>query len=174
MDVQEAPLATYLREHLAGSYAAEAIANRVIERSDDTGTRAFLERFVTDIVKDRSEIEALLEDLDDGRGLVRRALDAATEAAGKAADMASPSPGDFADLEALALGVWGKRLLWGTLARLAEVDPRFQGIPLDALMERAERQEKELIRLRHKAIVPSLAPRSGEGTGGIAALDRQL
>jgi hypothetical protein len=68
------------------------------------------------------------------------------------------SPGTFADLEALAIGVWGKRLLWGTLSRLADVDKRLGELPLDDLIADAERQEVELLRLRQEVIVPSLAP----------------
>jgi hypothetical protein len=49
-------------------------------------------------------------------------------------------------------------LLWGTLGRLAEVDDTFAQKPIDALIDQAERQEKELLRLRHEAIVPALAP----------------
>ena len=67
-------------------------------------------------------------------------------------------PAEVAELEALAIGIWGKRLLWGTLNKLAEIDERFSTVPTDALSDRAERQEIEMLRLRQDAILPSFAP----------------
>jgi hypothetical protein len=99
-----------------------------------------------------------MESLDRDRSLIRRGLDVATDLAGMAGELAATaSPGPFADLEMLAVGVWGKRLLWGTLLKLAEVDERFRSLPLADLSDSADRQEIELLRLRNDAIVPSLS-----------------
>jgi len=69
---------------------------------------------------------------------------------------AVPSPRPFSDLEALAIGVWGKRLLWGALIELSDVDDRIAELPLHDLTEQAERQEVQLFRLRSDSVVSSL------------------
>ena len=56
------------------------------------------------------------------------------------------------DLEALAIGVWGKRLLWGTLARVAAYDPRLAVLDADRLAAQAETEEREILRLRSAEI----------------------
>jgi hypothetical protein len=83
-----------------------------------------------------------------------RAAGAAAEMAGRVGTVGSPKP--FTDLEALAIGVWGKRLLWGALIELSEVDERIASLPLSDLSDQAERQEVELLRLRSESIRSSL------------------
>jgi hypothetical protein len=69
---------------------------------------------------------------------------------------AAPAPRPFSDLEMLAIGVWGKRLLWGALKELSDVDDRIAELPIDQLTDQAERQEVELLRLRSDVVAPSL------------------
>jgi hypothetical protein len=162
MRIEEGPLRTYLQGHAAGSVAGEGIATRLRDTTEDAATKDFLSGFIEDVREERRILEELLEQVDDA-GLMRRGLDVAADVAAKAGRLAEPaSPGSFADLEALAVGVWGKRLLWGTLRSLAEVDDTFRSIPVDELSDRAERQEIELLRLRQDAIIPTLASRRVE------------
>jgi hypothetical protein len=157
--LDEGSLAAYLRNHIAGSESAEGLAQRLLKGDEhDEDVKRFLEGFIDEIREERGYVESIMEGLDRDRSLIRRGLDAATELAGMAGELvATVSPGPFADLEALAVGVWGKRLLWGTLLKLAEVDERFQRLPLADLSDQAERQEVELLRLRDDSIVPSLS-----------------
>ncbi len=157
--LDEASLAAYLQSHRTGSESAEGLARRLLEGDEhDEDVRSFLTGFIGEIREERGYVESIMERLDRDRSLIRRGLDAATELAGMAGELATTvSPGLFADLEALAVGVWGKRLLWGTLLKLAEVDERFRSLPLADLSDQAERQEGELLRLRNDAIVPSLS-----------------
>jgi hypothetical protein len=60
------------------------------------------------------------------------------------------------DLEVLAIGVWGKRLLWGTLARATTHDPRLAVLDADRLACQAEAEERELLRLRSDEIERAL------------------
>ncbi|MGZ8631729.1 MAG: hypothetical protein ACXWZF_12310 [Actinomycetota bacterium] len=62
--------------------------------------------------------------------------------------ISEPVPSLLEDLEALAVGVWGKRLLWGATARKAAEDRRLVDIEIERLVEMAEAQEIELLRLR--------------------------
>jgi hypothetical protein len=156
--IREDALGTYLREHIAASHAAEDLSGRLIERTEDPQADEFLRRFVEEIQEERAHLEALLEPIDDDRGLIRKGIDVATGIAGKAESLVNLAlPAQVAELEALAIGIWGKRLLWGTLKRLAEIDERFSAVPADALSDRAEWQERQMLRLRQDAIIPSFA-----------------
>jgi hypothetical protein len=158
MKVEEGPLRTYLQGHLAGSHAGESVASRLREQTDDLETTEFLDRFIQEIREERAVLEDILDDVGN-ETLLRRGLDIAAEVVGKAGRIAaSASPGSFAELEALAVGVWSKRLLWGTIKRLAEVEATFGRVPVDELSDRAEQQERELLRLRQSAIVLELVP----------------
>jgi len=111
---------------------------------------------VEEIQEERAHLIALLEPIEDDRGLIRKGIDVATSIAGKAESLVNLAlPAQVAELEALAIGIWGKRLLWGTLKKLAEIDERFSAVPADDLSDRAEQQEKEMLRLRQDAIIPS-------------------
>ena len=65
-----------------------------------------------------------------------------------------PVPSLLEDLESLAVGVWGKRLLWGALARRAMEDARLADIEIEVLVEQAEAQEFEILRLRDDELQP--------------------
>jgi hypothetical protein len=154
--VDEDTLGSYLREHIAASHAAEDLSGRLIDRSEDPQATEFLRRFVEEIQEERAHLIALLEPIEDDRGLIRKGIDVATSIAGKAESLVNLAlPAQVAELEALAIGIWGKRLLWGTLKKLAEIDERFSAVPADDLSDRAEQQEKEMLRLRQVAIIPS-------------------
>jgi hypothetical protein len=156
--VHEDILSTYLREHIAASHAAEDLSARLIDRNEDPQAVEFLRRFVDEIREERTYLVSLVEPMADDRGLIRKGIDVATDIAGKAESLINLAlPAQVAELEALAIGIWGKRLLWGTLKKLAEVDERFSTVPADDLSDRAERQEIEMLRLRQEAILSSFA-----------------
>lgn len=156
--IREDALGIYLREHIAASHAAEDLSGRLIDGSEDPQVDEFLRRFVEEIQEERAHVAGLLESIEDDRGVVRKGIDVATGIAGKAERLVNLAPpGQVAELEALAIGIWGKRLLWGTVKKLAEIDERFSAVPTDALIDRAEQQEREMLRLRQEAIIPSFA-----------------
>lgn len=159
--LDESSLATYLQAHEAGSRAAEGTAKQLLARDDvDADARATLRTFIVEIRIERAHLTSLLERLDRDESLMHRGFQAAAvvaDLAGKLAAMSSPKP--FSQLEALAVGVWGKRLLWGALIELSVIDERIAELPLDALTEQAERQEVELLRLRSDAVLSSLTSR---------------
>jgi hypothetical protein len=156
--LDESGLATYLQAHEAGSHAAEGVAKRLLGRDDvDADAKAFVREFIVEIRVERAHLTSLLERLETDQSLIRRGLRAAAgvaDAIGRVA--AAPAPRPFSDLEMLAIGVWGKRLLWGALKELSDVDDRIAELPLDQLTDQAERQEVELLRLRSDVVAPSL------------------
>ena len=118
----DALLASYFDEHLAGAGAAIEITERL---RDDDAMQSIVKRTV-------------------------RLMGGILAQVRERSPLASP-PSRMEDLEALAVGIWGKRLLWGTVARLALHDDRFGGLDVATLARRAEEQEKTVLRLRDDA-----------------------
>ena len=155
--IDEAALGAYLRHHVAGSDAAEGMARSLLDRELDQDVRSFLEGFIESLDSERAFVITALDKLDEGPGLLERGMGMATGIATKVMDaVPGGAPSDLEGLEALALGVWGKRLLWGTLKTVAELDDRFRALPLDELSDQADDQERELVRLRQGAIIASV------------------
>jgi hypothetical protein len=142
---QESPSAerlhTYLNDHLAGSVAAIELLDDLIEHhSEDRFARTFRDL--------RDEIQA---DQDTLRDLIRKlgAKESAIRKAGawlaekfsrvKIGD-ADDSAGLLQGLEALALGITGKQLLWRSLAAMAPNFPALQGTDFSELETRAHDQ----------------------------------
>jgi hypothetical protein len=139
---QESPSAerlhTYLNDHLAGSVAAIELLDDLIEHHSE-------DRPFRDL---RAEIQV---DQDTLRDLVRKlgAKESAMRKAGawlaekfsrvKIGD-ADDSAGLLQALEALALGITGKQLLWRSLAAIAPKFPALQGTDFSELETRAHDQ----------------------------------
>ena len=63
----------------------------------------------------------------------------------------------FVELDVLAMGIEGKKLLWTTLRDLADLDSRLPDVDFDNLIERAERQRADLEPFRVRAGVEAFA-----------------
>ena len=153
MSEQESPSAerlhTYLNDHLAGSVAAIELLDDLIEHhSGDRFGKAFRDL--------RDEIEADQESL---RDLIRKlgAKESAMRKAGAwlAEKFSRVKIGDADDgagllqaLEALALGITGKQLLWRSLAAIAPNFPALQGMDFSELEKRAHDQFEHVETLR--------------------------
>lgn len=161
-EIDEAALGAYLRHHVAGSEVAERMARSLLERELDPEVKSFLERFTGSLIGERAFVLTALDQLSEGPGLIERGLGMATGVATKVKDaVPGGTPSDLEGLEALAVGVWGKRLLWGTLKTIATFHDGLRTLPLDDLSEQAESQERELIRLRQRSIVASVMRQRG-------------
>ena len=145
-------LAIYLNDHLAGSTGGLELARRALSANRGTAFEAPLERLATEIAEDR---EALLDVMD--RLGARR--DPLKQWAGWLAEKAARlktngrllgySPlSRVVELEVLALGIEGKRLLWRALDQVAAGDPRLDGVDLAALRRRADGQRRLVERQR--------------------------
>jgi hypothetical protein len=146
-------LAAYLGDHLAGARTAIELAERCASTGPDDGIGRSLSRFVDEVREDESALRSLAEALDVEPPLTRRAAGLAGMLGVAARDILpddDPALRRLEDVEALCVGVWGKRLLWSTLLRLD--DPRLERFELARLAERADEQERELLRLRELAI----------------------
>jgi uncharacterized protein YukE len=150
---QESPggerLHTYLNDHLAGSVAAIELLEKLIEQHSE-------DRFAKTFRDWRAEIQADQETL---RDLIRKlgAEESAIRKAGawvaekfsriKVGDL-DDSAGLLQALEALALGITGKRLLWRSLAAITPNFAALQGTDFGELEKRAQEQFERVETLR--------------------------
>jgi hypothetical protein len=145
-------LEKYLNDHLAGSVVGLDIAKRCASRSDDPELQDALRGVVEQIERDQEYLRLVMDDLGFHLSVTKEAAAIAGTWAGWVRNkwFTQEALGQLEDLEALCIGVWGKRLLWGALGRVAEQDKdtALDGPELDRRAASAEAQEKELLRLR--------------------------
>ena len=144
-------LIAYLRDHLTGSDAAIRVVQRLRSTHHDTDGSLF-HRLFMEFEEDRSVVHTVLVQLGaSGRSLKR----AAGVASGAVLSVtAGGEPGDlslFRTLEALAIGVQGKRCMWRALQNLHGI-PRVHGADFVELEAKAIRQW-EAIEERRRALV---------------------
>lgn len=153
-------LGTYLNDHLAGATAALELLDRLAESYAGSELGRFVAGLRADIDADREELADLVWRLDLGGRRTRQAM---AWLAGKAADLklrlddrGGGSFRLFEALEALSLGIEGKRLLWRTLAALEGDDPALHGLDYGRLIARAGEQRKRVEEVRRQAAAQAL------------------
>jgi hypothetical protein len=155
--MDDTQLRRYLEDHLSGADVALTIARRLERRHPGTPISTAMARLASDIRHERAIVSAALQRVDAPADPVRRAIGIVGSIGRLAASLPfMPEPSLLEDLEALAVGVWGKRLLWGAMGRVRESEGGFDGIDLDELATMAENQEREILALRQDAIVEVL------------------
>jgi hypothetical protein len=152
MDVER--FAGYLNDHLGGSEAALKITDRLIDKHGDDEIGAYMRSLRAEIEEGQAAIRTALDLLGHDESILSRSVGMVGGMLMWVRDAApiGSAPTLLEDLEALAIGVWGKRLLWGTLARAAVHDARFAVLDADRLAAQAEAEERELLRLRSDEI----------------------
>ena len=151
-------LRTYLGDHLAGARLGTETAERCADGSDGELER-YLRGFLDQIAEETATLRSTLDLLEVSPPATRQAL---TKAGAVVNVVREALPGGYTplrrleDLEALCVGVWGKRLLWSTLIRVASTDGRLGAMPYAELAEHAERQERELLAWRDRAAADAL------------------
>jgi hypothetical protein len=144
----------YIEGHLAGAAVGHAVATRLAETHRGTDIGTTMDTLVEEIEEERAIVQSAIERLPAKPDLMRRAAKMVGGATAKAAALPFvPEPSLLEDLEALAVGIWGKRLLWGALRRADLPEGDFSDLPLDHLAEKAEHQEREVLRLREDLLV---------------------
>ena len=145
-------LGTYLNDHLAGAVVALELLETLTAAHAGTPLADFFVPLSNAIAADRRELEGLLKDLQIGESRTRKAsawlAEKFTELKLRLDD---PTVGEFRlfeSLEALSLGIEGKRSLWLVLAALAERMPALQSLDYARLLERAEDQRRLVEDLR--------------------------
>lgn len=148
-------LATYLNDHLAGSVAAIELLEYLEKAHESTAMEWFFAELRADIETDRRELEALMDRLRIAKSRPRRVAAWLTEKVTQLKlRLDDPSGGPLRlleALEALALGIEGKRSLWRALAAAADAAPGLQGIDYERLAQRAEKQRERVEEARLEA-----------------------
>jgi hypothetical protein len=146
-------LATYLNDHLAGAVAAIELLTHIEAAHAGTATAHFLAELRADVEADRQELEALMGRLhipvSRSRAAMAFLVEKATRLKLRLDDSAEGALRLLEVSEAVALGIEGKRALWGALAAAAEAAPALQVADYARLAQRAEeqRQRVETVRL---------------------------
>jgi hypothetical protein len=134
-------LATYLNDHLAGSVAALGLLDHLVETTGGTRHEAFFRDLRVEVAADQDVLRTLLEKLSAPESTLRKAGAWLMEKAARAKLRVDGSAGSAMErleaLEALLLGITGKRALW--LALAASVAP-LENVDFAMLIGRAEQQ----------------------------------
>jgi hypothetical protein len=136
----------YLNDHLAGSVVGARLAERCRTRAAPE-PRTLLQDLVFEIEEDRRTLVRVMDAVGARRHRVKLAAAALMGSLGRLKHDFPPAtpPGvrQLEDLEALSLGIEGKRLLWTALQEGAE-DPRLRGFDFAELERRAGDQRERL------------------------------
>jgi hypothetical protein len=142
----------YLQEHLAGSEAGSRIVKSLKRQHPHDDLRDVMTRFERQFDEEQEVLRTVIHRLGGGSGpsIVAQmfGLAGSMVAVAQRVVVGDPAPSLLEQLESLAVGVWGKRLMWGAIARKASEDPRLADLEIDRLIEMAESQEFDLLRLR--------------------------
>ena len=147
-------LATYLRDHLAGADSAIQIVQGLSNTYGGGPEGALFESLSEQFREDRGVVEGLLTELGYTSQSVKRLAGRATGSALRM--VAGGAPGDlslFRTVEALAIGVQGKRCLWRAAQALGAV-PHPPGRRSFVELEADAVRQWEAIERHRRALVP--------------------
>jgi hypothetical protein len=153
--LSEEALSVYLNDHLAGSVAAVDMIEQAMDRNKATPLGAFLKQLLDGVRADQATLQRLMEQFGVEKSGVKQATSWAAEKFSRLKFMTTGRTSEglrnLLELEALLLGVLGKRSLWLSLKAASEADPRLQQADLDTLIKRAEDQISGLEQRRDEA-----------------------
>jgi hypothetical protein len=139
-------LGIYLNDHLAGSMGGLELVKRAAGEHEGTELGAFFGHLRDEIAADRQVLETLMDQLGIPHSAAKQAVAWAGEKAGRLklnGEVRGTSPlTPLVELEAISLGIEGKRLMWVALQEV-------RGLPLtperfEELAARAARQREEV------------------------------
>jgi hypothetical protein len=148
-------LATYLRDHLAGADTAIQVVESLRDAYQDGPERTLFESLHHQFHEDRGVVEGILAELGYNSRSTKRLAGRATGKALRA--VAGGAPGDlslFRTLEALAIGVQGKRCLWRAAQALVAL-PRPPGRRSFVELEADAVRQWETIERHRRSVVPA-------------------
>jgi len=153
-------LATYLNDHLAGSVVALELLEHLEAAHAQDPLRDFFRELLADIAADRDELEALMKTLNIDQSHTRKAsawlAEKFTELKLRFDDPKAGALLLFESLEALSLGIEGKRGLWIALAATSETTASLRIADYDRLQQRALEQRNRVEELRVETALKAL------------------
>jgi hypothetical protein len=154
-------LAIYMNDQLALGVGWREVARRAQRENAGTELGDALARVATGIAEDVDTFESLMRRLGVRVSPVKPRLAVAAERVGRLKPngrVRGYSPlSRFVELDFLAMGIEGKKILWANLRDLAGVAERLPDVDFDALIARAQRQRDELEPFRERAGRDALA-----------------
>jgi hypothetical protein len=145
-------IATYLNDHLAGSVVALELLDHLESAHAHSGLSNFFRQLRVDVAADRDDLEGLMERLRISQSRTRKAsawlAEKMTELKLRLDDPQGGPLRLFESLEALSLGIEGKRSLWVALTAAAEKSPSLRIIDYQRLIQRAQDQRDRVETLR--------------------------
>ena len=148
-------LGIYMNDQLAAGVVWREVARRSAGSNKGTALGEAVDRVATQIAEDVETFERIMDRLGIERSRVKTTLALAGERVGRLklnGRLFSYSPlSRFAELDFLAAGIEGKRILWANLRDFADLADRLPDVDFDGLIERAERQRAELEPFRAQA-----------------------
>jgi hypothetical protein len=157
------PLETYLEDHLAGANAGIELLESLRDAYETEPLGVFAERLRHEIEADRRTLRGRVERAG-GPNRMKEATAWLAEKVSRAklGRLTKGDLGTFEALEALSLGILGKRALWKALAEAAPGDARLGGMDFPALIASAESQhasvEEQRLALARRALRPAEEP----------------
>lgn len=144
--------ATYLNDHLAGSVVALELLDHLIATHAGSALEDFFRQLHADITSDRNDLQTLMARLNIGESRTRKMsawlAEKMTEAKLRLDDPQGGALRLLESLEALSLGIEGKRSLWLALAAAAEKSTLLQILDYHHMAQRASEQRNRVERLR--------------------------
>jgi hypothetical protein len=134
-------LTKYLNDHLAGSVGALELLDRLIEVYEGKPLANFFQKLRVEIHEDQEQLKELIQKLGAEESTVRKAGAWLAEKFSRAKiELSESSKGDtglFLALEALVLGITGKRSLWRALRAASQTVPQLARLDYTGLEKRA-------------------------------------
>jgi hypothetical protein len=141
-------LAIYLQDHMAGAIGGLELARRSLSSNGGTELGSFLEGLVRELEEDRKTLEDLMRSLRVASSPLKNSAFWAAEKLGRLklnGRLTGYSPlSRVIELEGLRTGAEAKGGMWRSLRALRKRIPELADVPVDRMIERAERQSSGL------------------------------
>ena len=141
-------LATYLNDHLAGSVVAVELMENLEAAYAGKPIAEFVRGIRIEVETDQRELQELMKRLEISESRTRKVsawlTEKLTELKLRLDDSAHGNLRLFESLEALSLGIEGKKSLWLALAAAAEVAPQLRSVDYERLKASAEEQRSRV------------------------------
>lgn len=162
-------LAAYLNDHLAGATSAVELLRHLSAAYAGDPLAAFADALCAEVAADRDELRRVMATLDLSESRVRQASGWAAQKLAewkvRLDDPAKRGLHRFELLEALSLGIEGKRQLWLALDAASRADPALRVADYPSLIARAEDQRSRVEPLRFEAARIALVGGTAQASG---------
>jgi hypothetical protein len=134
-------LSDYLNDHLAGAVGALELLDHLIHACQGKPLERFFRDLRRDIEEDRAQLKELMAKLDIAESTVRKAGAWLAEKLSRTKiELGEGDIGIFLALEALIIGITGKRSLWRALEAASRTMPGLARLDYSGLEKRAIEQ----------------------------------